>query len=284
MGKTQNCIVGLLQIFIATLFIAGLMIFLLGRAFISEGVVKLNWGRPAAPVLLPTETGVSPLAFKVANNRAVATPAQAKNRTPTATDPAGAFLSPTPTHLPLPVAPAVTATVAAHPVNPPAGPGPTAPAKTPDVAPAEQSATRLVIPALGVDAPVLPAPIVGDTWQVDHLEQQIGHLERTAGPGESTGNMVLAGHVTLAPDGRPGPFINLSTLVAGDTLIIQHHRQAFTYRIDHLSTVKPTDVSVTLPTAEARLTLITCLNYDRAAGKYADRLVVVAYLVAGPNG
>ncbi len=139
-------------------------------------------------------------------------------------------------------------------------------------------ATRLVIPSLGVDAPVLPAPIEGDTWKVDHLDQAVGHLERTAGPGEA-GNIVLAGHITLAPDGRAGPFINLGNLTKGNKVIVYRGDRAFTYEVDYMDTVQPSDVEVTYPTEQARLTLLTCLNYDRRLEHYADRLVVVGHLL-----
>ena len=138
-------------------------------------------------------------------------------------------------------------------------------------------ATRLVIPSVALDAPVIISPIVGDTWDVDHLDQEVGHLERTAGPG-SASNVVLAGHVTLAPDGRAGPFKRLRELVPGDLVTIYKGEQPFTYRVDHTRTVKPTDIEVTYPTNEPTLTLITCLNYNSAEGRYEDRLVVIGYL------
>jgi LPXTG-site transpeptidase (sortase) family protein len=138
-------------------------------------------------------------------------------------------------------------------------------------------ATRLVIPSMALDAPVIISPIVGDTWDVDHLNQEVGHLERTASPG-SASNVVLAGHVTLAPDGRAGPFKRLRELVPGDLVTIYKGEQPFTYRVDHTRTVKPTDIEVTYPTNEPTLTLITCLNFNSAEGRYEDRLVVIGYL------
>lgn len=58
-------------------------------------------------------------------------------------------------------------------------------------------ASRLVIPKVDINHPVLFAPIANGTWMVDHLGQSIGHLEGTAPPGSGS-NMVLAGHVTLS--------------------------------------------------------------------------------------
>jgi LPXTG-site transpeptidase (sortase) family protein len=138
-------------------------------------------------------------------------------------------------------------------------------------------ATRLVIPEVGLDAPVVLSPIRGDTWDVSRLTNEIGHLERTASPG-SASNIVLAGHVTLAPDGRAGPFKNLKELTPGDLVTVYKGDQNYTYRIDHMRTVKPNDIEVTYPTNVPTLTLITCLNYNRSLGRYEDRLVIVGHL------
>jgi sortase A len=137
---------------------------------------------------------------------------------------------------------------------------------------------RLAIPTLQLDTSILLAPIEEQTWKVNHLEQAVGHLEGTAHAGANS-NMVLAGHVTLPPDGRAGPFVNLKRLAPNDTVIVYNQGQAFTYQIDYLITVKSTDVHVTYPSSEPRLTLITCLNYDRVLGRYTDRLVAVGHLI-----
>ncbi|RME48257.1 MAG: sortase [Caldilineae bacterium] len=138
---------------------------------------------------------------------------------------------------------------------------------------------RLVIPALHLETAIIPAPVEGESWRVSHLGQAVGLLEGTAAPGEG-GNVVLAGHVTLSPDGRAGPFFRLGALSPGDTAIVYRGDRRYLYRVDSLFTAKPTAIEVTYPSEEPRLTLITCLHYDRAAGRYTDRLVVVAHQVA----
>ncbi|MFQ5576039.1 MAG: sortase, partial [Anaerolineae bacterium] len=87
--------------------------------------------------------------------------------------------------------------------------------------------------------------------------------------------------VTLLPDGHAGPFYRLKALNPGDTVVLYGPDGAYTYQVDYLETVAPATVEVTYPSPEPRLTLITCLNYDRAVGRYKDRLVVVAHLVEG---
>ncbi|MFQ5613665.1 MAG: sortase [Anaerolineae bacterium] len=146
----------------------------------------------------------------------------------------------------------------------------------------QRPATRVVIPALNLDSSVIMSPIENQTWKVDHLDQALGHLEGTASPGEAN-NVVLAGHVTLAPDGRPGPFKELSRLQPGEVVIVYDGDVPYYYIIDALDVVQPTDVQVTFPTSIPKLTLITCTNFDYAQGRYADRLVAVAHLMEGQN-
>lgn len=141
----------------------------------------------------------------------------------------------------------------------------------------EGVATRVVIPKLGVDAPVVLAPIQDQTWQVDHLGQAVGHLEGTAPPG-SNSNIVLAGHVTLSA-GVYGPFAGLGQLTAGDIVTVYYGDQAFNYMVDGLQTVDRTAIDVTYPTNTGQITLITCNNWSNEEGRYIERLIVKGHLV-----
>jgi LPXTG-site transpeptidase (sortase) family protein len=141
----------------------------------------------------------------------------------------------------------------------------------------EGVATRVVIPKLGLDAPVVLSPIKDQTWQVDHLGQAVGHLEGTAPPG-SNSNIVLAGHVTL-DTGVSGPFAGLGQLTAGDMVTVYYGDQAFGYMVDGLQTVDRTAVDVTYPTNTGQITLITCNNWSSEEGRYIERLIVKGHLV-----
>jgi LPXTG-site transpeptidase (sortase) family protein len=138
------------------------------------------------------------------------------------------------------------------------------------------AATRLVIPKLNLDAPVLLAPIENQTWRVSHLGQAVGHLEGTAPPG-SDSNIVLAGHVTLAA-GVYGPFAGLAQLATGDLVIVYEGDQKFQYVVDGYQTVERTAVEVTHPTETGQITLITCSNWNGEAGRYDQRIVVRGHL------
>ncbi len=140
-------------------------------------------------------------------------------------------------------------------------------------------ATRLVIPKLNLDAPVVLSPIADQTWQVDHLGQAVGHLEGTAWPGANS-NIVLAGHVTLSA-GVYGPFAGLAQLAPGDELFVYSGEQRFKYVVDGYQTVDRASIEVTYPTEIAQITLITCTNWNGDQERYEQRLVVKGHLVEG---
>jgi sortase A len=141
----------------------------------------------------------------------------------------------------------------------------------------ERPATRLVIPAMELDVPVIVSPIVNQTWKVDDLGKDfVGHLEGTASPGDPS-NVVLAGHVTIAPNVY-GPFAGLGKLKAGDSIILYTDNQSYTYIVDYRQLVDRTDIDVAYPSNTARVTLITCSNWSDELGAYQQRLIVVGHL------
>jgi LPXTG-site transpeptidase (sortase) family protein len=144
----------------------------------------------------------------------------------------------------------------------------------------EGVATRLVIPKLDLDAPVVLSPIENQTWQVDHLgETYVGHLEGTAPPG-SESNIVLAAHVTVS-SGVYGPFAGLANLGTGDQVFVYYGDQIYEYVVDGYQTVDRTAVDVTFPSQTGQITLITCTNWDGQEGRYLERLIVKGRLVKG---
>jgi sortase A len=141
----------------------------------------------------------------------------------------------------------------------------------------ERPATRLVIPAMALDIPVIIAPIVNQTWKVDDLGKDfVGHLEGTASPGDPS-NVVLAGHVTIAQNVY-GPFAGLGKLKPGDSIILYAGDQPYTYIVDYRQLVERTDVQVAYPSDTGRVTLITCSNWSDELRAYQQRLIVVGHL------
>jgi LPXTG-site transpeptidase (sortase) family protein len=142
--------------------------------------------------------------------------------------------------------------------------------------PAEEAV--LVIPAIDVEAPIVPMPVSGNGWNIRALDNgQVGHLELTAWVGEG-GNIVLAGHSETALGARDGVFASLHELEEGDIIIIRTGDTSRQYSVVSLRYVRYNDVSIAFPTRSEQLTLFTCAlgTYSRQLGDYRLRLVVVA--------
>ncbi len=153
---------------------------------------------------------------------------------------------------------------------------PNAPPSSTDSTVQEKSANRLVIPKINLESPIILSPLENNSWKVDHLGQSVGYLEQTAQPG-SNSNFVLAAHVTLA-NGSYGPFASLSMLAPGDVIQVYHEGIPYEYIIDGHQVVDRSAVHVTNSSDTAKITLITCSNWDASLGRYVERLVVTGRL------
>ncbi|MDY7039936.1 MAG: class D sortase [Chloroflexota bacterium] len=130
--------------------------------------------------------------------------------------------------------------------------------------PGPQAPTRLVIPAIGVDVPV----VEGDGWE--QLKKGAGHHASTANPGER-GNCFISGHNDIFGE----IFRDLEKLELEDEIIVYAGAQPFHYRVKAKRIVEPDDVSVMYPTSTPVLTLMTCYPYLVDT----HRLAVIAELV-----
>lgn len=252
----------------------GLPLLVAGGAFLLAGIVlvvfsAVRWGRVDQGATLPFSreptsalpppSPTNPISNAELLVEGFNAPADENALVPTYT--------PTPDEKPLKATPTPTTQFA----EPPSTPEPTT-----EIVERAPPATRLVIPTLGIDAPVVEVPITNRTWNVYALTYEIAHLEGTANPGEKN-NMVLAGHVTLKRGA--GPFLNLERLEPGDEAVVYAGRQTYTYRVVSKSYVGPTDVSVVYPTSDPILTLITCTGWDAENRTYTHRVAVIAELV-----
>jgi LPXTG-site transpeptidase (sortase) family protein len=158
-------------------------------------------------------------------------------------------------------------------------PSPTVPPELSDVGDALDTSpvTRIVIPALKVDAMVRYVPFEGLTWPIQGLREYIAWLGETSWPGLGS-NTVLAGHVTVEGIGD-GPFRYLESLKEGETIEVYTEEGLYTYAVRNHLTVDETDLGVIRPTTSAQLTLITCTGWDTTLSIYRFRRVVVADLV-----
>lgn len=131
----------------------------------------------------------------------------------------------------------------------------------------------LHVPRLGRSYSV---PVVQGVSLPD-LARGVGHYPRTALPGQ-VGNFAVAGH--RATNGEP--FAHLDRIRVGDRLVVETRRTWFSYVVDRVQIVAPTDVWVVEPVpgrpaatpTRALITLTTC-NPRWAS---TQRLVVFGHL------
>jgi len=120
---------------------------------------------------------------------------------------------------------------------------------------------RISVPRLGISA------IVEEGVDDDTLAIAIGHVPGTALPG-SDGNIAVAGH-------RDTFFRALKDLEVQDEIQLATPQGSFRYRVESWQVVNPDAVGVLRPTAEPRLTLITCYPFE-FFGHAPKRFVVKA--------
>ena len=111
------------------------------------------------------------------------------------------------------------------------------------------------------------------------LQVSIGHLEQTSLPvgGEGT-HCVLSGHRGL-PSAKL--FTDLDRLVTGDTFSLSILNETFTYEVDQIRIVEPTDISDLQPEeGKDYCTLVTCTPY----GINTHRLLVRGHRISNPQG
>jgi sortase A len=132
--------------------------------------------------------------------------------------------------------------------------------------PGPEQATRLQIPALHIDAPI----VQGDGWE--QLKKGVGQHIGSANPGEY-GNVVLAAHNDVFGE----LFRDLDRLRHGDLVIVFTNQRSYTYIVVDTKIVQPTAVDVMSPTTQPTVTLISCYPYlvDN------QRIVVIARLQIG---
>lgn len=141
-------------------------------------------------------------------------------------------------------------------------------------------ATQTVHPAKPKKGEVfgkLSIPRLGQTFSIlqgtsaEELRRGVGHMVRTAMPGESD-NCVVSGH-------RDTVFSRLGKVKKGDRLIVETDAGKFTYQVKRIRIVHKDDRTVVVRTDRAVLTVSTCYPF-RYIGSAPDRYAVIAELVA----
>jgi sortase A len=126
----------------------------------------------------------------------------------------------------------------------------------------------LRVPGLGIEAPVLAGTSAAA------MNRGVGHIEGSALPGE-LGNVGIAGH-------RDGFFRALKDVKVGEVVELERQTSAGMkrdeYKVERISVVQPTDVTVLAATSNATLTLVTCYPFY-FVGTAPQRFVVQAKLI-----
>lgn len=147
----------------------------------------------------------------------------------------------------------------------------------------ERAPVRLVIPSIGVSAPIDPAGLNGDrTMQVPEDFARTNWYTGFPAPGDP-GPAVIVGHV----DNRTGPavFKRLRDLSPGNEVIVQRADGRHVVFVVELTkqvpkSAFPTD-EVYGPTPDPQLRLVTCGGtFDRSSRHYRDNIIVFLRLKA----
>jgi len=142
------------------------------------------------------------------------------------------------------------------------------------------SRPRISINSISISKRIVEFPLTSDSWAIRPWEKNVGHLAGT-GWFDTPGNIVLAGHSTL-PNGAPGTFYYLNQLGLGTDITVFDGSVERHYSVTEIRSVSEYDLSVTSPTTDDRLTLITCEigSYDPNTQSYGSRLVVIAQRIS----
>ena len=139
---------------------------------------------------------------------------------------------------------------------------------------------RVLVPALGVDARVLPVRAPGGTLVPPSDPQQLGWWAGGARPGDATGSALVTGH-TVHTGG--GALDDLETLNRGDAVTVRTDRGRVRYVVRSVSVYSKGSLAhhaqvLFSQEVSGRLVLITCEDWD--GSRYLSNVVVMATPVA----
>lgn len=136
---------------------------------------------------------------------------------------------------------------------------------------------QLIIPDLGVAAPIQTVRISNGSWDIRFLGSAVAWLAETSYPG-GKGNSVLTGHVSAKTPDQP-PFRQLDQLKTGSLVWVETGTALYIYKVRDQKLVRPEDLSVLRSGDSTQLTLLTCANWDETQKQYLMRRVVIAEMV-----
>lgn len=115
------------------------------------------------------------------------------------------------------------------------------------------SPTRISIPSANIDLAVETGSIKNGVWKIS--QENASFLDVSAKPG-TEGNIVIYGH------NKKSIFGNLNKVSMDDLIILEIvDGNILSYEVETISTVKPTQVEVIVPTDYEVLTVYTCNGF-----------------------
>ena len=176
------------------------------------------------------------------------------------------------------VAPIATTTTAATTSTTSTSIAPAAPSTTAPPPPVPiTEPVRLRIPAIGVDARVVPVAIRSDGQMEVPDATDVGWYRLGPAPGAG-GSSVLAAHVDYG--GRRGAFFDLRSLPVGAEVLVDGSGTSRRFTVTAREQVPKATVALDryfTAAGPARLTLITCGGaFDRGVGHYQDNIIITA--------
>lgn len=149
------------------------------------------------------------------------------------------------------------------------------------VDPALAGTNELVIPDLGISAPIVSAPVSSDgAMSIPSDPVQVGLADNGSGLDAVSGTTVLAGHVNMA--GQRGSLWDLGQVSAGTVAVTFDSASNRTdWAVDSLSTAPKSQVGEAVGSLDGdrRLVVLTC-GGEVLNGEYPLNIIVTAHLVA----
>jgi LPXTG-site transpeptidase (sortase) family protein len=135
---------------------------------------------------------------------------------------------------------------------------------------------RLIVPSLGVDAPVIPITAPGGVLLPPGDPQTLGWWRDGAQPGAARGGALITGH-TVHTGG--GAFDDLDTMREGQAVRVRTSRGVIEYAVSSITVYRKSTLArdaarIFSQTVPGRLVLITCEDWNGSG--YDSNAVVVA--------
>jgi LPXTG-site transpeptidase (sortase) family protein len=175
--------------------------------------------------------------------------------------------------------PAPTSAVPAS-ADPVASPGATEAPPEPTASQTEriEGLYTLLIPRIGVDAPIVPIQSNEDrVLNPPRDPSVVGWWSDGAAPGEARGSAVLVGHTVRNKGG--GVFDDVGDLSRGDPIQVKRSGSTFGYRVKSTDVLSKVEVArnaeeIFAQTGAGRLVIITCDDWDGSA--WRSNIVTIA--------